>query len=197
MTTPVIKVLLVGVVLSFAGSFGSAVAAEPAKEVDPSIAEMAAVDADLARFERFLNQYDDPKYKAYTIEIFGVLKERVETLRKNFDQLKADDLRFDINTQAQRLARALAPLDTPPPSKETRVNIEEFNPTPGNRAEVTAALAALDDAIARRESQAKGLTEGREQAMARIQNLKKLRAALSPNFTTAGWNAVVKELKQQ
>jgi hypothetical protein len=197
MTTPVIKFRFLALLLAIATLSGSAIGAEQTKEVDPSIAEMAVVDADLARFERFLKQYDDPKYKDYTVEIFGVLKERVETLRKNFDQLKADDLRFDINTQAQRLARALAPLDTPPRSKETLVDLEEFNPTPGNKAEVTAALAALDDAIARREAQAKTQTDGREQAMAQIQNLKKLRAGLSPNFTSAGWVAAVKELKRQ
>jgi hypothetical protein len=197
MTPPVIKTCFLGVILAITGSFGSVTAAEKAKDEDPSIAEMAAVDADLARFERFLKQYDDPKYKEYTIEIFGVLKDRVEVLRKNFDQLKADDLRFDINTQAQRLARALAPLDTPPPSKEFQLDLEELNPAPGNRAEVTAALAVLDSAIARRETQAKALTDGREEALARIQNFKKLRAALSPTFTTAGWIAAVKELKRQ
>ena len=55
----------------------------------------------------------------------------------------------------------------------------------------------LDDAIARREAQAKAVAAGRDEALARIQNLKKLRAALSPNFTTAGWTAAVKELKRQ
>jgi hypothetical protein len=197
MTTPVINRWLLGILVAVGGLLRPGVAAEKAPEVDPAVAEMAVVDADLARFERLLKQYDDPKYKEYTTEIFGVLKERVEGLRKNFDQLKADDLRFDINTQAQRLARALAPLDTPPPSKETRLDLEEINPAPGNRAEVSAALAALDDAIARRETQAKALTAGRDEAMARVQNLKKLRAALAPNFTTAGWMAAVKELKRQ
>ena len=80
MTTPVIKTCLLGAILAITGLFGSVTAAEKAKEEDPSIVEMAAVDADLARFERFLKQYDDPKYKAYTEEIFGVLKGRVEAL---------------------------------------------------------------------------------------------------------------------
>ena len=196
MTTPVIKCWFLGLALSVSGATRLPAADEKAPEVDPAIAGMAAVDADLARFDRLLKQYDDPQYKELTIEIFGVLKDRVEVLRKSYDQLKADDLHFDINTQAQRLARAMAPLDTPPPAKEFTLDLAELNPSPTSRAEVSAALAALDAAIARTERQARALAEGRETALARIENLKKLRAALSPNFTTAGWLAAVKESKR-
>ena len=195
MTTPVIKCCYLGVAIATLGFVQPAPAAEKAPAVDPAVAEMAVVDSDLARFERFLKQYDHPRDKEYVGEIFGVLQERVETLRKNFDQLKADDLRFDINTQAQRLALAMAPLVTPPANQDIRLELEELNPNPTKKAEVTAALAALDHAVARREQQAKAQTEGREAAVARVESLKKKRADLASNFTTAGWLAAVKELK--
>jgi len=197
MATPVIKCCFLCVVLAVAGSIRPAAAAEKAPEVDPAVAEMAVVDADLARFERFLNQYDNPRDKAYVGEIFGVLKERVEVLRKDFDQLKADDLRFDINTQAQRLARAMAPLDTPIPKPQTALNLEDLNPSPTARAEVNAALAALDQAIARKDREARARPDGREAALAQVENLRQLRAGLARNFTTAGWIAAVKELNRE
>lgn len=195
MTTPVIKCWFLGAAILLSAL--PIVAAEKAPEVDPAIAEMAVVDADLARFERLLKQYDNPRDKGYVGEIFGVLKERVEGLRQSFDQLKADDLRFDINTQAQRLARNLAPLDTPLPKRETALNLEELTPAPGNRAEVTAALAAFDEAIARKDRAAKGLKEGRDDAVARVDNLKKLRSGLASKFTSAGWTAAVRELNRE
>ncbi|MSU66385.1 MAG: hypothetical protein EXS38_09860 [Opitutus sp.] len=196
MTTPVIKCWLLSLTMAVAGLVGPAVAADESPKVDPKVAEMVVVDADLARFERLLKHYDNPRDQGYVGEIFGVLKERVEVLRKDFDQLKADDLRFDINTQAQRLALAMAPLVTPLPTKDLSLDLEELNPNPAKKAEVTAALAALDGAIARQEKQAKTLTQGREAALARVENLKKMRAALASKFTPAGWLAAVKELKR-
>jgi uncharacterized small protein (DUF1192 family) len=195
MTSPVIKCCFLCLTLAVAGSISAA--AENPPEVDPAIAEMAAVDADLARFERFLKQYDNPRDMAYVGEIFEVLKSRVEAVRADFDQLKADDLRFDINTQAQRLARAMAPLDTPLPKNESVLNLEELNPSPSARAEVNAALAALDGAIARKEREAKARQDGRDAALAKIGQLKKSRAELARNFTTAAWIATVKQLNRE
>jgi len=196
MTTPVIKYWNLGLLLAVLGAAPLASAAEKPAAVDPSIAELAVLDSDLARFERFLKQYDDPKYKGYTQEIYDVLKERTDGVHKAFDQLKCDDLRWDINMQSQRLARAMAPLDTPPPSSKNQVDLEELAPNPANQAEVTAALNALDDAIARKEAQAKALTAGREAAAARVEGLKKARSALTSKFTTEGWTTAVKELKK-
>jgi len=197
MTSPVIKCWSVCLSLAVCGLIPTATAAENPPEVDPAIAEMAAVDVDLARFERFLKQYDNPRDKAYVAEIFEVLRSRVEEVRADFDQLKADDLRFDINTQAQRLARAMAPLDTPPPKPASVLNLEELNPNPSNRAEVSAALAALDGAILRKDREARSRKDGLEPALAKIEQLKKSRAGLARNFTAAGWIAAVKELNQE
>jgi hypothetical protein len=193
MSTPFIKLSFFGVVLALAASLPSVVAAE--KEVDPSIAEFAALDHDLGRFERLIKQYDDPKYKGYIDEIFKVLKDRVDALHKaGFDQLKIDDLRFDINTQAQRLALEMAPLVTPPPSNEFALDLEEVNPNPANRNEVAIALAELDKAIARKEAKAKLLTVGRTMTLQQVEKVKQMRAALGTNFTKEGWLAAAKEM---
>jgi hypothetical protein len=196
MTNPVIPFWKLGLVLCVFGVAPALRAAEKPAEVDPSVAELAVLDADLARFERFLKQYDDPKYKGYTEEIFAVLKERAEGVHKNFDPLKCDDLRWDINMQSQRLARAMAPLDTPPPANTNQVDLAELAPSPSNKAEVTAALNALSDAIARKEAQAKATTSGREAALARLEALKKSQAALAAKFTLEGWMAAARELKK-
>lgn len=196
MTTPVIPYWKLALCLAVFGIASVISAAEKPAEVDPSVAELAVLDADLARFERLLKGYEDPQYKGYTEEIFVVLKERVEGVHQSFEQLKCDDLRWDINMQAQRLARAMAPLDTVPTTTKSQLDLEELSPNPGNKAEVTAALNALSDAIARKEAQAKALTAGREQAIARVEALKKSRAALTSKFTTEGWLTAVKELKR-
>jgi hypothetical protein len=195
MSTPVFKLGFFGAVLALTVSFSPIFAAE--KEEDPSVAEFAALDHDLARFDRLIQQYDDPKYKSYIQEIYGVLKGRVDALHKaGYDQLKIDDLRFDINTQAQRLALEMSPLVTPPPTSDFMLDFEELRPNPSNRNEVAIALAEFDKAIAKKEAKARELTVGRAMTLQQVEKVKQLRAALGTKFTAEGWREAAKEMRR-
>jgi hypothetical protein len=98
------------------------------------------------------------------------------------------------------MASYLAPLKTlPRPPGETRseFSVAKLNPSPGNPADIKAALDALDGEIKRLEVRAGGLVMGsmaRESEMARIQRIKDHRQALASDFTKARWKAMVAEL---
>ncbi len=172
----------------------SAGAAAPAVE-DPSIAELKVLDADFERFTKMLQVYDDPYYLPRIKVYYSALKLRVEAQHKNFDQLKLDDVRYDINQQVQRMARAMKPLLTPLPTGEIKLEVSKLNPSPANPAEVKAALAALDAAIVREEARAKALPTIHEDPLAKIARAKQGRAELAQQFTKEKWVAVTKDLE--
>jgi len=168
-------------------------AATPAVE-DPSIAELKVLDADFDRFTQMLQVYDDPYYLPRIKVYYSALKLRVEAQHKNFDQLKLDDVRYDINQQVQRMSRAMQPLLTPRPTGEMKLQVSKLNPSPANPADVKAALEALDAAIVREEAKARTLPTLHEDPMARIARAKQGRAELAKQFTKEKWVAVTKDL---
>jgi septal ring factor EnvC (AmiA/AmiB activator) len=169
-------------------------AAEKTQEDDPSVAELAAVRADLARFERLLGGFQDERNKPRIVEALESLKKRAEALTANFDQQKCDDLRFDINQQAQRLARYRQPLITPP-KRETGLQLSALNPDPGNRDEVAAALAALDREISRQVARITADSPERARQEERLNRIRKERGELSRQFTRERWDAITRALK--
>jgi hypothetical protein len=180
--------------LSLAAWSGPAsIAAEPVE--DPSIAELKILDADFERFTRMLQVYDDPYYLPRIKVYHAALKLRVEAQHKNFDQLKLDDIRYDINQQIQRMSLAMQPLRTPVPTGEKKLEVSKLNPSPRNPDEVKAALAALDAAIIREEARAKTLPTIHEDPMAKIARAKQGRAELAQKFTSEKWQAVTKDLE--
>jgi hypothetical protein len=182
------------VLLLAAWSWPSASAAEPDAE-DPSIAELKVLDADFARFTQMLQVYDDPYYLPRIRVYHSALKLRVEAQHKNFDQLRLDDLRYDINQQIQRMSRAMQPLLTPVPTNEKKLAVSKLNPSPSNPAEVKAAMVALDEAIVREEAKARTLPTIHEDPMAKIARAKQGRAELAKQFTKEKWVAVTKDLE--
>jgi hypothetical protein len=172
----------------------SAQAAEPAAE-DPSVAELKILDADFARLTQMLEVYDDPYYLPRIKVYYAGLKLRVEAQHKNFDQLKLDDVRYDINQQIQRMSVAMRPLLTPVPTNEKKLAVSKLNPSPANPAEVKAALVALDEAIVREEAKARTLPTIHEDPMAKIARAKQGRAELAKQFTKEKWAAVTKDLE--
>jgi len=118
-----------------------------------------------------------------------------------FDQVKYDELRYDINLQYQRIANFLAPLRTPPPvapgERSAALEVSKIHPNPANQADTKAALDLVDREIKRRESRANGQMIGspaREAAVAKIHQIKASRAALGKEFTAARWDALVSEI---
>ena len=171
--------------------------AEAPKTDDASVAELAAVAADLKRFEMLLNDFNDERYKPRIVEALETLRKRAEGLRANFDQQKSDDLRFDINQQAQRLARYRQPLITPP-RRAADLQLTALDPDPARREEVVAALVALDREIARQAAQlpAVGMT-GRATREERLARVRSQRAELDRKFTREGWAEITRALKAE
>jgi hypothetical protein len=178
----------------------SAVAQTPAAAKDYA-EERRILELDLARFYGLIVQDDDPASKTTFRGYHQEYVRRATLLMQNFDAKKYDDLRYDINVHCQRLARRLAPLAILPPAQQRETSREvalaSFDPSPSDPAEVKAALDAADAAIKRQEERFGKLAPGREREteQQRIQRLKERRNALGKNFTKAGWDGLVAELK--
>jgi opacity protein-like surface antigen len=115
-----------------------------------------------------------------------------------FDQVKYDELRYDINLQYQRIATYLAPLRTqpPPPAGVATFDLRAIDPNPANAAEVKAALDILDHELKRMESQVAMMAPGavgRDDEVAKLKRVKERRAQLGRQFTAARWNELTAE----
>jgi hypothetical protein len=77
--------------------------------------------------------------------------------------------------------------------------VYRLNPSPANKAEVKAALEALDDEIDRLEDYAEDLPKGTERSALekRIKALDKRESALKRDFTKARWDSLVADLKTE
>lgn len=125
---------------------------------------------------------------------------RGAVVKTQFDQVKYDELRYDINLQYQRVANFLAPLRTPPPTpqgeRSAALDVSKIHPNPANQADTKVALDLVDREIKRREARAGGQMIGspaREAEVAKINRLKARRAALGKEFTVARWDELVGE----
>ena len=77
-------------------------------------AAFVILDAMLDRFEQLLGRVGDARVKTDTTAVLESLKVRRDALRADFDSGRHEELRLDVNTEAQRIAIWLAPLRTPP-----------------------------------------------------------------------------------
>lgn len=174
-------------------------AAEEKAEAETHTEEFKVLEKDLARVTALFERYDNLILKPSILSQIQTLTDRVEALRAAFDRSKFDELRSDINLQAQRLALAMAPLRTPPPAKEDTsrmVLVARLNPHPEDKAEVKAALDAVDVEIRRLESRVADLAlADRPAEQARIKRIKDRREQLGKGFTRAGWDQLAGELK--
>jgi len=115
-----------------------------------------------------------------------------------FDQVKFDELRYDINLQYQRIATYLAPLRTlpPPPEDVATFDLRAINPNPDNAGEVKAALDILDHELKRMANHLATMAPGafgREDELAKINRIKERRAQLGKQFTVARWSEIMAE----
>ena len=202
-----VTVLLVGgAATHLAAQYGPEQAApEPNEKVMAEHAtEFKVLDKDIARLDDLLVQYTDPLHKVTIFGYRNLLRARGDALKAGWDQVKYEELRYDINLQCQRLANWLAPLRTPPPEMRpegaTEFSVTKLNPSPANPNDVKAALEALDREIARLNDRVARQTIGstaRDSELARIKLIKQHRAALAKEFTRAEWASLMVTLKSQ
>jgi hypothetical protein len=187
---------------------------------------LKALDDSLARFDELLAQDKDPQHQALIGAFLNGFKEPYTGINEDpailklmtgvnwpngfkqraaaihqapFDQGKYDELKMDIDVQYQRLVVFLTPPKTLPRSAQRpgELALDQLRPSPANRTEVTAALAALDYQLKRLEEKNGALPPGpaRESAATRLAGLKAQRAELARDFTLARWDAVASEMK--
>ena len=93
----------------------SQAAETPAASARPSYTDeqkglLAALDAELVRFDAMLAKDTDAAHAAFVKTLVDGLKARRGAMNQAaFDQGKYDELRFDLNVEYQRLALWLAP----------------------------------------------------------------------------------------
>lgn len=162
------------------------------------VTALKALDADIARLDAVLEKITEPRLHALTKSFIDVFKTTRATLGTTFDQVKHDELKFEVIAEFQRMSLWLAaPRTTPIVPHASPGIVFDLDPSPDSAAEVKAALAALDDEIKRTEAQAGRLTAGpaRDAATQRLKTIHETRAGLGRNFTKAGWVAILANLK--
>jgi len=162
------------------------------------VTALKALDADIARLDAVLEKITEPRLHELTKSFIDVFKTTRAALGTTFDQVKHDELKFEVIAEFQRMSLWLAaPRTTPIVPHASPGIVFDLDPSPDSAAEVKAALAALDEEIKRTEAQVGRLTAGpaRDAATQRLKSIQETRAALGRNFTKAGWIAILADLK--
>jgi hypothetical protein len=164
---------------------------------------LKALDAELARFDATLAKVSDQQYRNQSKVYLDILKLRAMGIRKEFDQTRYDELRFDLNAEYQRVALWLANLvHTVPIAKDgtpPEVALYKLKPSAGNPAEIKAALGALDHQLKRLEARANLAPAGPpgEPERVRLKAIQQHRNELEKDFSKARWDEVVREVKSE
>jgi formylglycine-generating enzyme required for sulfatase activity len=108
-----------------------AVPAEALEFTPQQIAALNALDAAITRYEADLARMPDAGQRARSDALLDVFKERRATMRRQrFDQVKYDELRFDLNVEYQRLGQFLAAPRTPAgsaaPARPAKIEIADL-----------------------------------------------------------------------
>jgi len=198
----IIHCLAVFLFITFAAPASLSAQEAAAAPAEDHSAEYKTLELDFIRLDGLFVKYDDPVHKLTILGYINLMKVRAEALKESWDQVKYDELRYDINLQCQRLANWLAPLRTPPPTPYNEggrhLALSRLNPSPDNPAEVRAALEVVDREINRMEQRLGALTidsKARDAESSLVQRVKDRRKALGQEFTKAGWDALLGDLK--
>ena len=185
-------------------------------------AALSAVDAQIDQIEVGLARAPDAAEQSAARARLADLKERRSALRKDYAKAKLDELQADTKVEYEKVAawtrkttRDLkekvsssapdattpAPAVASPDANAARAHVELYrlNPSPENKAEVKAALDALDAEIDRLEDYAETLPQGddRRALEKRVKVLEKRQDALERDFTKARWDALVADVKSE
>ena len=185
-------------------------------------AALAEIDAQIEAIERSLESAPDASTRETARQRLDELKKRRTELRKNYVAAKAAELRDDAVAEYQKavawtkgaLADAKDSVVGPKPGAADtaaaaanpqagaaagHLALYRLNPSAENKAEVKAALDALDDEIDRLEDHAEALPKGveREALLKRVKALEAREDELESSFNRARWDALVSDLKSE
>lgn len=185
-------------------------------------AALDALDTQIKQIELSIKNAPDTASKEAAELRLKALKDRRSDLRKDYASAKAAELKADAKLEYEKVAAwtkttardvkekvagpEVGPADTARAAVNPEANIAlaqialyRLDPSPDNKADVKAALEALDDEIDRLEDHAKTLPKGDERRALekRIKALEKREKALKRDFTKARWDALVGDLKTE
>lgn len=185
-------------------------------------AALATVDAQIAQIEAALDRAPDAAEQNAARTRLATLKERRSELRKDYAKAKVDELQADTKVEYEKVAAwtkrtahdvkakvsgpevdsaaaAQAAANPEANAASAQVGLYRMHPSPENKAEVKAALEALDAEIDRLEDHAATLPEGenRRGLEKRIKALENRENALQRDFTKARWDALVRDVKTE
>lgn len=183
---------------------------------------LAEIDAQIAAIEHSLHQAPDAATKDAARARLDELKKRRADLRKNYVSAKAAELRADANLEYRKAvawtkgtiadvketvsgtkpaASGHVTATTSPEAAgaTARIALYKLNPSPDNKAEVKAALEALDDEVDRLEDHADDMPKSaeRDALRKRVEALEARKDALESDFNRARWDALVSDLKSE
>lgn len=185
-------------------------------------AALAEIDTQIDAIEESLEHAPDAVTQNAARQRLDDLKKRRTELRKDYVAAKATELRDDAVAEYKKavawtkgaLADAKDSVVGPRPgaadtaatatnphatAAASHLALYRLNPSPENKAEVKAALDALDDEIDRLEDYADDLPKGpeRDALRKRVKALEAREDELESNFNRARWDAVVSDLKSE
>ena len=223
-----LALILIGLRPAFAAGPATGAARAEAVAAETASAErkaaLASVDAQIDRIEAALDHAPDAAEQNAARARLAALKERRSELRKHYARARVEELQTDARIEyekvaawtrkttrdlKEKIADADAPVDASSAAQaaanpeasaaSAQLGLYRMDPSPENKAEVQAALAALDAEIDRLEEHAGALPPGenRRALEKRIKALEKRENALQRDFTKARWDALVRDVKTE
>lgn len=197
-------------------------ASSAAAHADERKAALAEIDARIAIIEKSVEHAPDDAARSALRERLESLKKRRAELRKDYVAAKAAELRADTHVEYQKVLAwtkgavadakdavvgpepgatdtATAAINPKAVNATAHLALYRMNPSPENKEEVKAALAALDAEIDRLQARAKAMPKGpeRDALRKRAKALDDRRDELAGDFTKARWDAVVSDVKAE
>lgn len=185
-------------------------------------AALAEIDVQISALERSLDHAPDAAAQSAARVRLDDLKKRRAELRKNYVAAKAAELRADANLEYRKAAAwtkdaitgvketvvgtkpnasdtAAAAVNPKAGAATAHLALHRLNPSPENKAEVEAALDALDDEIDRLEDHADDMPKGpeRDALRKRVKALEAREDELEAGFNRARWDSLVADLKSE
>lgn len=185
-------------------------------------ASLERIDAQIKQIEQAVENAPDQATKDEAKTRLATLKERRSDLQRDYASSKAREILADAKVEYAKVAdwtkrtardvkeRVAGPDVGPADTARAAINPEanaalaqialyRLSPSPENKADVKAALDALEDEIDRLKDHAKSLPRGEERRdlQRRVKALEKREKALKRDFTSARWDAIVGDLKSE
>lgn len=185
-------------------------------------AKLDALDREIDAIEAKLDEIPEGPIRHDAKLRLEKLKDRRTELRKDYAGAKFDQLKADTRTEYEKIAAwtkekyhnvkasiqgpqpdaaAKARAATNPELNAARADIAlyQMNPSADNKAEVKAALEALEEEIDRLDDHADSMPEGaqRTELEKRINALEDQKDELESDFTKARWDALVANVKRE